>query len=376
MDILKFFNRNKNSERKINQVYPLFKRSEKLFLNKTIDNAWVTEGPYTKKFLDQLKSLTNAKYVLPVNNGTLGLFLSLLALDLPKGSEIIIPSFTFFGSVSAAHYAGLKPVFADVSLTDYMLTLENIKSLITEKTKAIMPVHVYGQSVDMDPIIKFANDNNLLVIEDAAQSIGVRYKGRHCGTMGDIGVISFFADKTLTTGEGGVVMTNNEEIFKKAQLIRNQGRPNSGTFIHSAFGMNFRITDMQAALGVAQLERLDEIIYSKLSKYQIYNEKLSGLKNIDLIELKSYSNFVPFRFFIRTKNSIELENTLNLKGVQTRRFFYPMHLQPSIIAEYGDQPRCLNSEELNKTGLCLPIHAGISKKDIVYITDIIKSVIQ
>ena len=217
----------------------------------------VYRGKNTKKFIEKIKDITGSPYVLPVSNGTLGLYVALLSMNLPRGSEVLIPSFTFFGSASSVYFAGLKPVFVDVD-PKTMATYENYLQKVTKKTSAIMPVHIYGLSCDMDPIITFAK-KKLKIIEDAAQAIGVKYRGKHCGTFGDTEVISFFADKTIAMGEGGnAILTNNKGIYKKLKLIRNQGRPNSGTFIHPEFGMNFRITDMQSAIGYAQLKRLKE----------------------------------------------------------------------------------------------------------------------
>jgi len=342
------------------QVSPNLDSDELDLLSKTITNAWLTEGPFTEKFIDQIKNRTGAKYALPVNNGTLGLYLALLALDLPKHSEIIIPTFTFFGSVSSAHFAGLKPIFVDVSTDDYMLNASQIEAAITPKTSAIMPVHIYGQSVDLDPIITLAKKYDLRVIEDAAQAMGVLYKGKHCGTLGDVGVISFFADKTITMGEGGVVLTNHEDLYNKLKLIRNQGRPNSGTFIHPEFGMNFRITDMQAAIGLAQLIKLDEIIEKKKQCYSWYEQSLQDIDGINQVKKQPYSSFVPFRYFFTCALVEEVTKALEVSGIQTRRFFYPMHKQPSVIKHYGVQTPLPNAELLYSSGLCLPVHQNIT----------------
>ena len=186
-------------------------------------------------------------------------FLALLALDLPRDSEILIPAFTFFASASAAVFAGLRPVFVDADPDTFNLDVEALEPLMTESTRAIMPVGVYGHSPPMDRISDFAAQHGLVVLEDAAQCLGVTYRGRHAGTWGDAGVISFFADKTVTTGEGGVVLTDDDELYHRLRLLRNQGRRHSGTFVHEGLGMNFRVTDMQCAVGTAQLRKLPRI---------------------------------------------------------------------------------------------------------------------
>ena len=203
---------------KINQVSPEMGTSEIENMVKSVNNGWLTEGPFTAEFLDRIKEITSADFVLPVNNGTLGLYLSLLTLGLEKGAEILVPSFTFFGSVSSIYFAGYKPVFVDVEPDSYMATAENFKNALTKNTRAIMPIHIYGMSALMDDIMDFARANNLMVIEDAAQAMGVYYKEQHCGTFGDIGVISFFADKTITMGEGELFLRMIQFYMKKRSL--------------------------------------------------------------------------------------------------------------------------------------------------------------
>ena len=359
---------------KINQVMPKVGLEELRNLEISIDRAWLTEGPFTESFITEVKRISGAKFALPVNNGTLGLYLSLLSLDLEKGSEVLVPSFTFFGSVSSIYFAGLKPVFVDVDRNNYMSTVKNFKTALTAKTKAIMPIHIYGMAADMNPIMSFAKENNLKVIEDAAQGMGVHFKDKYCGTFGDIGVLSFYADKTITMGEGGVVLTNSEGIFEKAKLIRNQGRPNSGTFIHSDFGMNFRITDMQAGVGLAQIGRLPEIEKSRLERFQLYKNELSCIEDIRPIKSPVNGNFIPFRFAFTSnyKNKIELK--LNDNGIQTRSFFYPMHIQPAVVKSFGIQKPQQVSEKLYEKGLCLPVHHEVSKDNIISICDLIKQV--
>lgn len=360
----------------ITQVKPYINEQELSLIENTINDSWLTEGQYSKKLLDDFKALTNAKFALPVPNGTLGLYLALLSLNLPKGSEVLVPSFTFFGSVSSIHFAGLVPRFVDVDLTDYMASADSFRSAITPETSAIMPIHIYGASADMDPILDLATENGLKVIEDAAQAVGVCYRDTHCGTFGDVGVFSFFADKTITMGEGGIVTTNDEILYNRLKLIRNQGRPNSGTFVHPEFGMNFRITDIQAAIGVAQLQKLDDIKQHKTSLLQMYSERLRANDCITAMQPKQYSNYVPFRFAFTSPIKDEIQLALSTNGVQTREFFYPMHLQPAVKAMYPIQKKEAfpNSELLNKQGLCLPTHLGITEDDVEYMCDIINQV--
>ena len=358
---------------KINQVYIDSGKEEFSLIRKVMKTKWFTEGVYTRKFVKKIREITGSKYVLPVSNGTLGLYIALLSMNLPKNSEILIPSFTFFGSASSVYFAGLKPVFVDVDPYNYMATVENYKKKITKNTSAMMPVHIYGLSCDMTPLKSFAKKNKIKIIEDAAQAMGVNYKSKHCGTFGDIGVISFFADKTIAMGEGGAILTNKKKIYEKLKLIRNQGRPNSGTFIHPEFGMNFRITDLQSAIGYAQLNKLKEKVKNKIRLFKRYQNNLKHCKEIDIIKQPKYSNFVPFRFPFRSKKKQKIIDALEKMGVQTRSFFFPMHMQPSIKNKFPEVSKLTLpvSEMLYKEGIALPIHNNLKFKDVDFICKII-----
>ena len=355
---------------KITQVMPCMDKSELELIEKAIGNKWLTEGPYAKSFLENIKNFTGSKYAVLAPNGTLGLFLALLAIDLPRGSEIIIPSFTFFASASSAVFAGLTPVFADVDINSFNIDFGKIEECITEKTKAIMPVHVYGHSCRIDRVMEIAKKYNLIVIEDAAQGFGVFYKNRHVGTYGDISMISFFADKTITTGEGAAVLTQSEELYNKLLLLRNQGRPNSGTFIHSSLGMNFRMTDVQCAIGVAQFGKFQRILDKRLKNYALYERSLAEVGDLEFMQVEKDSTFVPFRFFLRTNHKQSLTEYLEKSEIQTRSFFYPMHLQPALKS--FTSKALSNAELLYRTGTCLPLHHYMSEENIIFISGKIK----
>jgi perosamine synthetase len=357
---------------KIPQLVPDIGKEELLNLQEVINNNWLTEGPFSKIFLENLIKFTGAKYAVLANNGTLALFLALKAIGIKKGDEVIVPDFTFAASASSVSFAGATPVFVDVNISDLNIDTSRIEEKITQNTKAIMPVHVYGQSVDMDPILKIARKYNLKVIEDAAQGFGVLYNNTHVGTIGDVGIISFFADKTITTGEGAVVLTNDEKIYNKLRSMRNQGRENSGTFIHNSIGMNFRMTDLQCAIGVAQFDKFESIKKKKLENYKNYKSLLNKMEEITVLKNNPYSNIVPFRFNIMTKNKVNLIKYLQANGIETREFFYPLHLQPCF--SYLDSKRMdyINSKIAFDQGICLPIHTSLLESDIEYICHHIK----
>lgn len=356
---------------KISQIQPFFDHTEIENLTKAITTGWVTEGPFSQEFLAGLQQFTGAKYAVLANNGTLALYLSLLSVGIKQGDEVIVTDFSFNASASSIAFAGAKPVFVDIHSNDLQLDASKIERAITSKTKAIMPVHIYGQSCDMDPVMEIARKHNLKVIEDAAQGFGVFYKGRHTGTIGDVGMISFFADKTITTGEGAVIFTNNEETFNKLKMLRNQGRPNSGTFIHPELGMNFRMTDLQCALGVAQLKKFEEIRRIKQENYQLYVKLLEPVKQITYLKINDFTTFVPFRVNIKVPDLEKLLNHLEQNGIQTRRMFYPLHRQPCFDYLHYRENDFPASNEAYDTGMSLPIHCSLTHQDIQLICETI-----
>ncbi|MCB1694271.1 MAG: DegT/DnrJ/EryC1/StrS family aminotransferase, partial [Pseudomonadales bacterium] len=344
--------------RKISQVEPFLDDAELQNLKESIDAKWLTEGPKAQAFLDHIKDYTGCEYAVLAPNGTLGLHLALLSLDLPAGSEVIVPSFTFFGSASSVVFANLTPSFVDVEADTLNIDPARIEEAITDNTSAIMPVHCYGHAARMDAIMEIAARRGLKVIEDAAQGYGVFYKGRHSGTIGDIGVISFFADKTITMGEGAVVMTNDEARYKKLRLLRNQGRQHSGTFIHESLGMNYRLTDMQCGVGLAQAAKFPEVAKHKAAIHAAYLRELDGVGDLQFLRIEEGSTFVPFRFCMRTAHKDGIMAKLEEAGVQTRSFFYPMHQQPPLqhYALHGQHP--VVSEQLYDEGVLLPVHVA------------------
>jgi perosamine synthetase len=355
---------------KIFQVSPKIGDLEKKYVNDVLESGWITESKYTEKLVDKVKDLTGSKYAYPAPNGTLALYLSLLALDLPKGSDVLVPSFTFMASASSVVFAGHRPVFFDVEDDTWHGDLSSAENAITPKTKAIMPVHMYGSAMNMPNVLAFSKKHKLKVIEDAAQAVGVRQSGRHMGTFGDISIFSFFADKTVTMGEGAFIVTNDDEISEKIKLLRNQGRPNSGTFIHPALGMNFRITEMQAAMGLAQLENLDDIAFRKRHNYFRYATILSTIPDIHAQSIPADVEFIPFRFAFTSSNMFLYKAALEKEGVQTRSFFYPLDKQPCMIG-VSSSVDCPVSESLFNNGLALPVHLDLVDSDIDFICSII-----
>lgn len=357
---------------KVSQLEPYLGKEELDNLKKVIETGWLTEGKFANEFLEAIKKFTKAKYAVLAPNGTLAIYLALMAAGIKKGDEVIVPDFTFNATGAAVVFAGGTPVFCDVSGSDLNIDAGLIEKAITKKTKAIMPVHVYGQACDMDAVLKIAAKYKLKVIEDAAQGFGVFYKGKHTGTIGDIGIISFFADKTITTGEGAVVLTNDPGLYDRIRMLRNQGRLNSGTFVHSDLGMNFRMTDLQCAVGVAQISKFKEIEKIKMRNYRMYCSLLKDIKQVRFLEEKKYSNFVPFRANIRAERVEKLIEYLESKEIQTRRFFYPLHRQPCYAFLKKDNKMFKESDKAYDEGLSLPVFCNLKEEQIRYVCKSIK----
>ncbi|MDA7949162.1 MAG: DegT/DnrJ/EryC1/StrS family aminotransferase [Hyphomicrobiaceae bacterium] len=363
-------NDTKDTQPRISQVDLYIDDAELDAIKPSIAKRWLTEGPNAAELTEEIKKLSETRYAVFAPNGTLGLYLGLLALDLPKGSEIIIPSFTFYGSAMSAVFADLKPVFVDCYEDTYNIDLEDLERKITPQTSAIMPVHIYGQVCDIQGVMEIAKRHGLKVLEDAAQSFGVHFDGQHSGTFGDIAMFSFFSDKVVTMGEGAVLFTQDEQLYERLRLLRNQGRPNSGTFVHPELGMNFRITDLHAAIGLSQLKKLPEIRKRRTQLWDMYRDALWDTGDLRFMSVHPKSEVIPFRVPVTTAQRDDLAAWMQAHAIDTRSFFYPMHLQPKLRSE---PPQSLPvSEKLSEQGFCLPVHQHIKDADVERICQVIR----
>ena len=338
------------------QIQPWINELELEELTKVITSTFITENSMTKEFESMTIDLTGAKYAVSVANGTLGLYCALLALEIGPGDEVLVPDMTFIATANAIIMAGAKPVLCDIDQHSLGISIKSLSSKLSNKTKAIMPVHLYGNTADMDSILKFAKEHNLKVIEDAAQGVGVHYRSQHVGTFGDLGVLSYYGNKTITTGEGGVILTNDENLAKICYRLKNHGRDLKGSFKHDYIGFNFSFTDLQAAVGVAQMKKLPEILRRKKEIFDKYFFELSGIEELCFYKIKNQENPVYWFTSLSSSKRDKLSEFLLEEGVQTRRFFYPLHLQPcyegsSKINKNGDFN---NSKQAYETGISLP----------------------
>lgn len=370
---------------KVPQFQPYIDNKEYDAIKSCFDSNWITEGPLSKRFVDKILELTGAKYGVLAPNGTLSIYMALRAIGVGPGDEVIVPNFTFIASANAVEMCGAKPVFVDVK-EDLQIDVDKCIRLVNHRTKAIMPVHVYGMACDMDEVMEFAQNYKIKVVEDAAQGIGITWKGKHTGTFGDVGSFSFFADKTLTTGEGGMVVTNDKDLYEKLLYLRNQGRIDRGSFIHPELGYNFRMTDLQSAIGLSQFEKLPEIIEKKSEILKTYKNLLNP--KIKIVEPSESSNHIPFRVCIIIPNgSQKLMEYMKENGIETRTFFYPLHKQPcymkkkktlfeKLFFEKNNDKEFEVSIRMYNEGVCLPSFVSISQEQISFICQKINEYVQ
>ena len=296
---------------KIIQIYPWVDNQELKEVTKVIKSTFLTENKYTKKFEKKFRSITKAKYAIAINNWTMGLFCCLKALKIGKNDEVIVPDITFIASANAVILAGAKVVLCNVDPETLNISISNIEKMITTRTKAIMPVHLYGNSCNMTKILQIAKKYKLKIIEDAAQGLGVFHKKKHVGTIGDVGGFSFYGNKLITTGEGGIITTNNKKIYDEIKRLKNHGRKVKGKFIHEKIGYNFMFTDIQAAIGLAQLNKLKKIINKKLIIYKYYKSNIK--KNEEIKYIKKLDKTLSVYWFtnIITKQALQLKKFLS-----------------------------------------------------------------
>jgi perosamine synthetase len=361
---------------KVPQVQPWLGMDEYEAIKSCFTENWVTEGPKTDQFRQLLLELTGAKFGEFAPNGTLALYLGLTAAGIGPGDEVIVPDFTFIATASAVCMVGATPVFADVNTTNFQLDPQACESRITPRTRAIMPAHMYGMVSNMDAITELADRHGTMIIEDAAQALGVHYRGKHAGTFGKVGCFSFFADKAVTTGEGGFVITDDPETAHNLKFLRNQGREDRGSFIHPEIGYNFRMTDIHSAIGITQLGKLPQAKQRKLQALQWFKDGLEDVEEVEFLKLEPGSERIPFRTCIIAQDAHRLIDFMSEREIQSRTFFYPLHMQPAfaeIISKTGVSPQDFpNSRSAYEHGVCLPAFPELSEEQVAYTVAVIK----
>ena len=366
---------------------PLLNGNEKKYLCQCIDTGWISsDGPFVKEFEQKLATYVGRNFGIAVCNGSVALDLALISLDLPKGSQVIMPTFTIISCAAAIVRAGLEPVVLDCDPDIWNMDATKIESKITSKTKAIMVVHIYGLPVDMDPIIKLAHKYNLKIIEDAAEMLGQTYKGKKCGSFGNISTFSFYPNKHVTTGEGGMVVTDDEELAKRCRSFRNLCFDSARRYIHDDLGFNYRITNMQAALGLAQLEKLDDTVIKKRFIGSYYTKLIKDLNLEKFVQIPlartDYAQNIYWVYGLVLKDNvkfsaIEIRNKLAERNIGTRAFFWPMHKQPAL-KKIGlfEKEHCPNSEKLAARGFYIPSGVALTTEQMDIVIENLKEILK
>lgn len=361
---------------------PLLGEKELEYVANCIKTNWISsKGKYVEDFERRFANYCNCKYGVTTTSGTTALHLALASLSIKKADEVIVPAFTMISSVFPIVYCGGKPVLVDAEPETWNMDVTQIEKKITDKTKAIIPVHIYGHPCDMDPIVKIADETDLYIVEDAAEAHGAEYKGKTSGGIGDIGCFSFYANKIITCGEGGMIVTKNEEIAERAKKLRDLSfSQEKRIYLHSEVGYNYRMTNIQAAIGLAQLERIEELVKMRRRNARLYNDLLRDTAGIRLPVEKEWAKNVYWMYsiFIDPEFGMsrdKLMKKLEEKGIETRPFFIPMHMQP-VFKNIGlfTKERYPISEELSRKGLYLPSSSGLEEEQIKYICDAIKEI--
>ncbi len=349
---------------------PSITEKEIRYILDAVKSGWVSSlGKYIEKFEESFAQYIGVKYALTTSSGTAALHLALSTLNIKGGEEVIVPDLTFIATANAVTYTGARPVFADIDPETWCIDPADIENKIDKKTKAIIPVHLYGHSANMDEINKIANQYNLFVVEDAAEAHGTEYKNKKVGGLGDCGIFSFYGNKIITTGEGGMITTNNKRLYEKAKHLRDHAMSKTKRYWHTEVGYNYRMTNIQAALGLAQLERIEKLIRKKRQIFNWYKEFLSGIDDIILNPEKNWTNSVFWMVCLVLNNGSkisrdELMQKLKRKSIDSRPFFCLMSQLP-MYAHKNIKNSVAQSLSLN--GLNLPSSVKLNKNDVFYI---------
>lgn len=362
---------------------PLLEGNELAYLKECIETGWISsEGPFVKRFEEELSARVGRDFGIAVSSGTAALDIAVAALGIGPGEEVILPAFTIISCAQAVVRAGATPVLVDCDPRTWNMATSSIPERITSRTKAILAVHTYGLPVDMDEVTAIAEEHDLLVIEDAAEAIGQTYQGRDCGSFGDISAFSFYPNKHITTGEGGMLLTDNEELAEKCRDLRNLCFGRKRRFVHHELGWNYRMSNLQAAVGVAQLERLDIAVERKREIGRSYNELLTGVPNLQLpLASTDYAENIYWVYGIVLGDEIRLDaeqamERLAERGIGTRPFFWPMHEQPVFKRMgYFSGEKYATAERLARRGFYIPSGLGITDEEIQQVAEAVKEVV-
>ena len=364
---------------------PTISKKDIFAVNKTLKSGWISStGPEIIKFEKEFSKLVNRKYSTTVSSGTAALEIAIKALGITKGDEVLIPNFTIISNALAVLRQQATPILIDSNLENWNIKIEDIEKKITKKTKAIIITHIYSFPNDMDKILEICKKNKILVIEDAAEVIGATYKNKKCGSFGDISTFSFYANKQITTGEGGMISTNSDFLYKKCNSLKNLCFGKIDRFNHDDIGWNYRMTNMQASLGLSQLKNIKNIVKKKMQIGNLYYNKLLVNKNIQILPPSNkYSKNIYWVIGILIKNKRidvkKITGKLLSLGIQTRPFFWPMNEQKifkKLKVFKNKNDRFPNSKYLSRQGFYLPSYLNITSNEINFICNQVNKLIK
>jgi perosamine synthetase len=357
----------------MNLKYPVYapylNGREKALVMDCLDSTWISsKGKYVSQFEESFASWLGAQHAITVSNGTVALHVALAALGIGAGDEVLVPTLTYIASANAVKYTGADVVFVDSEAAYWQIDIEDAERKITSKTKAIMVVHLYGQATEMDAVMALAKKHSLYVIEDCAEAIGTRFDGTHVGTIGDVGCFSFFGNKTITTGEGGMVVTNNAELDRKIRHLRSQGVSSEREYWHDAIAFNYRMTNIAAAIGCAQMESIDDLIAKKQQIAEWYRQALADLPvQVHAVNPRTLHSYWMVSILVEDAGDRDpLRAALLRDGIETRPLFYPVH-QMSMYSAPGQLFPV--ADEIASRGINLPSYPALMRDDITFICE-------
>ncbi len=363
---------------------PVLDGREKEYLIRCIETGWISsEGPAVQEFEEKMAARVSRLHGIAVSNGSTALELAVRSLQLPEGSEVIMPAFTIISCAAAIVRAGLRPVLVDADSRTWNMDVSQLAAKISVKTRAIMVVHIYGLPTDMDPLLELAKRHGLRIVEDAAEMHGQTYRGKPCGSFGDVSVFSFYPNKHITTGEGGMVLTDDAEVAERCRLLRNLSHSPKRRFVHEELGFNYRLTNLQAALGIAQLERLDESVAKKRLMGQLYNEAFSRMLALEIPPARTdYAENIYWVYGMVLADSVPMDaeammaRLAKLK-IGTRPFFWGMHEQP-VFRKMGwfQNENYPVTERIARRGFYVPSGLGLAKDQQTRVIAAVKHVLE
>ena len=356
---------------------PLITDSAKRYVVEALESGWISSaGPFVEEFERRFAREIGVNHAIATSSGTTALHLALATLKLGPGDEVIVPDFSMIATACAVLYTGATPVFVDVEPDIYTLDPERVATAITARTRAILPVHIYGHSADMDPLRALADRHQLTLVEDAAEAHGARYRGHACGSLGDFGAFSFYGNKIISTGEGGMLTTDDAALAARARYLRDMAHRPGQRFVHDELGFSYRMGSLQAALGVGQLEHLAQFLAHKQWMAAAYGARLSGIRGLHLPVTRPWALNVHWMYAVRVDDRFALSRdqfraALLALGIETRDFFQSCASQPMVRARLGDQPQCPVSERIAAAGLYLPSGLALTPAQLDQVCDAI-----